>query len=119
MARGDRLPGEAPVVRCGVPPFGSPTNLPLRCGHHHGVFGFSVQSAAEASLEHLACWCRNNRVGVLTVEAIRVLGYDVQVTPGDGSHATVVCPLDWSQEAADELAAAFESVMNPAPRKSR
>lgn len=115
----DRLPDEALVVRCGVPPFERPTNLPSRCDHHHGVFGFSVQSAAGVSLGRLASWCRNSRVGVLTVETVRALGYDVEVTPGDGFHATVIVPLDWTQQAAEGLAAAFESVANPAPRKNR
>jgi hypothetical protein len=50
----------------------------------------------------------------LTIEEVRALGYDVFETPGPGRHATVVVPVDWSEEDAEALAKAFRDVENPA-----
>lgn len=119
MADQDRLPDEALVVRCGLPPFGQPTNLITGCRHHVGVYSFSVQSAHGVELDRLASWCPNRRVGVSSVAEIRSLGYDIVVTPGRGYHATVVVPEDWKQEAADIIAASFRSVANASPGAKR
>ena len=119
MGDRDGIPDDALVVRCGMPPFGRPTILRMRCGPHHGMFGFSVQSAAGIPLDRLASWCPNRRVGVLTVARIRGLGYDVVKTPGLGRHATVVVPADWDQEAAEALATTFRDVENPSPGTKR
>lgn len=119
MTESNRLPDETLVVRCGLPPFGEPTNLPTGCRHHAGVYGFSVQSAQGVPLDRLASWCPNRRVGVFSVAGIRSLGYDVVITPGLGYHATVVVPEHWDQEAADVLAGFFQSVANASPRGNR
>jgi len=117
MAEGDRLPDDALVVRCGLPPFrGRP--LFTSCEDHpDGVYGFSVQSAAGLTVERLATACRNSTVGVTTVARIRQLGFDVVPTSGEMWHATVVVRKGWSQEEAENLSQLFEPVNNPTPRK--
>ena len=68
MAVEERLPNDAVVIRCGLPPF---TARPLlgACGDHpDGVFGFSVQSAAGLTVAQLATACRNKYVGYTTWE---------------------------------------------------
>jgi hypothetical protein len=119
MADHERLPDEALVVRCGQPPFGHPSILPERCVPHEGVFGFSVQSADGVTLNRLAAWCPNRKVGVLTVGEIRALGYDVVITSGQGYHATVVVPTDWDPDSAESLAQSFREADNPSPRRVR
>ena len=114
MSPGSPLPDHGLVVRCGAPPF---PNNPLlgACGKHpDGPFGFSVQSGAEVTLEQLAVVCRNNQIGFTTVGAIRTMGYDVVPTAGPGQHATVVVPVDWTPDAAEELARLFQRAQNPA-----
>lgn len=108
-----RLPDEALVVRCGVPPFGVPTRLLTDSDHHEGVYGFSVQSAPMIVFEELARWCPNKKVGLLTVGEVRSFGYDVVPTSGRGHHATLIVPLDWKQEAAESLAQSFRLARNP------
>lgn len=115
----NRLPDETLVVRCGLPPFDVPTNLPAGCRHHAGVYGFSVQSAPDVPLDRLASWCPNRRVGVCSVAEIRGLGYDIVITSGRGYHATVIVPEQWDQDAADVLAGCFQTVANAFPRENR
>ena len=119
MPTQDRLPDEAWVVHCGQPPFEHPKPLHERCDEHDGVYGFSVQSRRNVALEVLAVWCRNNRIGVTTVGAIRASGYEVEITRGRGFHATVVAPRDWSPEAARQLAALFKDRENPVAKAER
>lgn len=107
------------VVRCGRPPVDHPEVLHGRCLQYQEVFGFSVQCAVGVSLEELAFWCPNNRIGMTTVGEIRRLGYDVVVTPGTGHHATVVVPALWTVEDAASLVALFREVKNPSRRKAR
>lgn len=108
-----RIPDEAWVVRCGRPPYERPVPLHERCEPHEGVFGFSVQCAAEAAVTALAQACRDNKIGVTTVGEIRALGYDVVVTSGRGHHATVVVPEDWDRDAAALLGCLFREQANP------
>lgn len=119
MAEGDRLPDNAVVVRCGLPPFrGRP--LETACDEHpSGYYGFSVQAAAGLTVQQLASECRNNCVGHTTVEAIRGMGYEVRETSGEGRHATVVVPRPWATQAAEELARLFRRAKNPSPRSRR
>ncbi len=119
MSGRDRLPDEAWVVRCGRPPFDDPKPLHERCAEHDGVYGFSVQSISHQTIEVLASWCRNNRIGVTTVAAIRALGYEIEVTRGKGFHATVIVPRDWTPEAARQLAQSFEDRENPVAKAER
>ena len=116
MADPRRLPDEAFVVRCGLVPF---VQRPLddRCGHHDGVYGFSVQAELGLTVEQLAAGCSNKSVGFTTVAEIRIMGYDVVRTRGEDHHATVVVPEDWSAESARELARIFQHAINPAPKK--
>ncbi len=115
----ERLPDNALVVRCGRSPFDDPIPLCERCDHHEGVWGFSVQCAKHVPFEGLAGWCPDKKVGVTTVGEIRVLGYDVAVTPGKGYHATVVVPIDWDRDGSQDLIRLFREEINPMPRKSK
>jgi hypothetical protein len=120
MATGrERLSDEALVVRCGRPPYDDPTPLREKCIWYHGCFGFSVQCADGVPLEELAALCPNRRIGITTVGEIRLLGYDVVVTPGKGHHATVAVAQAWSQEDSKRLVSLFREEGNPAPRKAR
>src|SRR5438045_2746395 len=104
----DRLPDEAWVVRCGLPPF---TNRPLieACRRHpQGPYGVSIQAAVGLTMEQLATACQNKWVGYTTVRAIREMGYDVVRTSGEYQHATVVVPEDWEIQAAIELTRQFQ-----------
>ena len=110
MAEGDRLPDDAVVVRCGLPPFlGRP--LHTACDEHpSGRYGFSVQAAVGLTVEELALECRNNSVGYLTAGEIRAIGYEVYETSGAGRHATVVvdaCPTLTSEPGADARQAVY------------
>ena len=106
-------------MRCGRPPFDHPKPLLDRCDEHDGVYGFSVQSKGNLTLEVVASWCKNNRIGVTTVGAIRALGYEIEVTRGRGFHATVIVPSDWTPEAAQRLAESFQDRENPVPKAER
>jgi len=119
MSARERLPDEAHVIRCGRPPFDQPKPLHERCDEHDGVYGFSVQSRGNLTLEALAVWCKNNQIGVTTVGAIRERGYDVVITKGTGFHATVIVPRDWTPEAARRLAESFEDRDNPVAKAER
>jgi hypothetical protein len=113
----ERLPDEALVVRCGLPPF-EKSPLDHGCRHHpDGVYGFSVQAALGLTAEQLATACWNKSVGFTTVAEIRIMGYEVVRTSGEAHHATVVVPEDWSADAAAALARIFQRATNPAPRK--
>ncbi len=117
MAEGDSLPDDAVVVRCGLPPF---VNSPLDRGcrrHPVGLFGFSVQAAVGLTVQQLATACSNNSVGFTTVGEIRIMGYEVVRTSGEAHHATVVVPVDWSADAAEQLALIFQHATNPSPKK--
>jgi hypothetical protein len=117
MAEEERLPDDAVVVRCGLPPF---VDSPLERGcrrHPVGLYGLSVQAAAGMTVEQLATACRNKSVGYTSVAQIRIMGYEVVRTSGEAHHATVVVPEDWSREAAEELARIFRPATNPAPKK--
>jgi hypothetical protein len=117
MAEGDRLPDDAVVVRCGLPPFlGRP--LDTACDEHpSGFYGFSVQATAGLTVEQLASECRNSTVGYTTVREIRMMGYEVRETSGTGPHATVVVPRPWSPKAAEQLARLFRPAKNPSPKR--
>ena len=117
MAEGDRLPGDAVVVRCGLPPFlGRP--LHTACDEHpSGYYGFSVQAAAGLTVEQLASECRNRSVGYVTVREIRAIGYEVRETSGAGRHANVLVPRPWEPEAAEQLARLFRPARNPSPKR--
>jgi hypothetical protein len=119
MGSAERLPDNAPVVRCGQPPFEKPIPLCERCVYHEGFFGFSVQCVEGVSLEQLAYWCPNQKIGVTTVGEVRVLGYDVVVTSSRGHHATVVVPVDWDRDGSESLVRLFREEVNPMPRKPR
>ena len=113
----DRLPDEALVVRCGLPPFVT-SPLERGCRHHpDGVYGFSVQAAVGLTVEQLAAACRNKSIGFTTAAEIRIMGYEVVRTSGEAHHATVVVPEDWGADGAAELARIFQQAANPAPRK--
>jgi hypothetical protein len=117
MAEGDRLPDDALVVRCGLPPF---VSSPLVRGcrwHPVGLFGFSVQAAVGLTVQQLASACRNNSVGFTTAGEIRIMRYGVVRTSGEVHHATVVVPVDWSADAAEQLAQIFQHATNPSPKK--
>jgi hypothetical protein len=117
MGKLERLPDEALVVRCGLPPF---VNSPLDrgCRHHpDGVHGFSVQAAVGPTVVQLATACSNKSVGFTTVAEIRIMGYEVVRTSGEAHHATVVVPEDWSADAAAALACIFRHATNPAPKR--
>ncbi len=117
MAALERIPDEAIVVRCGLPPFVK-SPLHLGCKHHSdGAFGFSVQAAVGLTVEELATACRNNTVGFTTAAKIRIMGYGVVRTGGEAHHATVVVPQGWGPDDAAALAAIFEHAINPAPKK--
>lgn len=103
----------------GSPPHKDPNPLRDRCVLYEGYFGFSVQCAVGRSIEELASFCPNNKVGVTTVGAIRDLGYDVVVTPGKGAHATVAVPPDWTWDDSVKLIALFREETNPSPRGAR
>src|SRR5262245_49832029 len=83
MAEGERLPDDAVVVRCGLPPFrDSPLNR--GCRHHpDGFFGFSVQASVGMTVEHLATACFNKSVGFTTVAKIRIMGYEANAAKID------------------------------------
>ena len=119
MSGRERLPDEAQVVRCGQPPFDQLKPFHERCDEHDGVYGFSVQSRGNQTLEALAVWCQNNRIGVTTVGAIRERGYEVVITSGSGFHATVIVPRDWTPDAARRLAESFEDRENPVAKAER
>jgi len=114
---GARLPDDAFVVRCGLPPFRGRPLFTACVDHPDGVFGFSVQSEAGLTVEQLASACRNMTVGVTTVARIREMGLDVVSTSGQGWHATVVVPRGWSQAEAERLSLLFEPISNPAARR--
>ena len=83
MAKEERLPDDAVVVRCGLPPF---VDSPLERGcrrHPVGLFGFSVQAAVGLTVEQLATACRNKSVGFTSVAQIRIMGYEVVRTSGE------------------------------------
>ena len=121
MVRGERLPDDALVVRCGQPPFDLVKLITEGCGQHpDGYFGFSVRNATGAAIETLAAWCRNNKIGCTTVGAIRSAGYEVVITsPVERSHATVVVPKNWGMDDARTLMALFEELTNPVPKEGR
>ncbi len=119
MSERERLPDEAWVVRCGRPPFDQPKPLQDRCDEHDGVYGFSVQSRGKLTLEVLAVWCQNKRIGVTTVGAIRERGYDIVITRGREFHATVIVPRDWTPEAARQLGETFVDRENPVAKAQR
>jgi hypothetical protein len=113
------LPDEAIVLRGGT---STGQQLFNGCAEHFdvpGIYGFSVQSAAEKSVEDLARAGQfpNGKIGVTTVGAIRAAGYDVVETAGRGYHATVRVPTNWTLVAADALSANFEVQSNPAQRR--
>lgn len=113
----DRIPDEAFVVRCGLPPF---ENSPLIKGcrrHPEGPYGFSVQSEVGLTVERLAAACRNGSVGYTTAGEIRRMGYDVIRTHGDFHHATVLVPKPWNIRDSEDLTAIFRIARNPSPRK--
>ena len=62
MASQVRLPDEAQVVRCGRPPFDQPKPLHERCDEHDGVYGFSVQSRGNLTLEAWQCGARTTKL---------------------------------------------------------
>src|SRR5947209_3843463 len=112
MDPAERIPDEALVVRCGVPPF---VNSPLILGcrrHPDGPYGFSVQAAAGLAVAQLAAVCSNKVVGYMRAGDIRTLGYEILRTGGAGHHATVIVPEDWSPEAAEILARRFQRAEN-------
>jgi hypothetical protein len=117
MAEGDRIPDQAVVVRCGLPPFlGRP--LHTACdAHPSGYYGFSVQAAVGLTVEQLAVECRNRSVGYTTAGEIRRMGYEVRETSGAGRHATVVVPRPWDLTAAGQLARLFHPAKNPSPKR--
>ncbi len=113
----DRIPDDAFVVRCGLPPY---TKNPLiaACRHHpDGPFGFSVQFEIGLTVECLATACRNRSVDYTTAGEIRRMGYDVIRTRGDFYHATVLVPKPWNPEDAETLTKTFRLATNPSPRK--
>jgi hypothetical protein len=81
------------------------------------VFGFSVQTHAGLTVAQLAAACVNKSVGYSTVGEIRMMGYDVVRTSGDGHHGTVVVPFNWNADAAYRLALIFRHAINPAPKQ--
>jgi hypothetical protein len=105
------------VVRCGLVPFRT-SPLDRGCRHHpDGVYGFSFQAEVDLTVEQLATACSNKCVGFTTAAEIRIMGYEVLRTSGEGYHATVVVPQGWSADAAKALAAIFVHATNPAPKK--
>ena len=117
MAEGDRLPDDAVVVRCGLPPFlGRP--LHTACDEHpSGYYGFSVQAAAGLTIEQLASECRNSTVGYVTVREIRAIGYEVRETSGAGRARDRRRAEALGAQAAEELARLFRPARNPSPRR--
>lgn len=116
MGERTRLPDEAMVVRCGLPPF---ENSPLDKGcrrHPDGPYGFSIQAAPRMTVEDLAKACPNASVGYTTVGRIREMGYEVLGT-GDPHHATVVVPETWTSSEAVKLARLFQRAINPNPAR--
>jgi hypothetical protein len=64
MAGQERLPDDALVVRCGQPLIDPINFIRDKCAEHpEGFFGFSVQCAAGVTIEELAAWCPNNKIG--------------------------------------------------------
>lgn len=110
------LPREALVVRGGAV---TGESLLRGCAQHpDGHYGFSVQSAANASVVELvtAGGIPHSRVSVSTVGALNDAGRQVVVTSGKGHHATVTVPPDWTRQAADLVATAFQIQENPVRR---
>lgn len=102
-----RLPDEALVVRAGtnMPPKGanSPQGIANGMGMHpDGVFGFSAESGAGATLCQLCATLPNKQVGVTTAGAIRNAGGDAILTHSSRSptHVTVT---GLSPETASQL----------------
>jgi hypothetical protein len=107
-----RLPDDATVVRGGRV---SGETLHGGCGHHEGIFGFSVQTWPGMSIDELAKAgdVPHSRLAVTTVRALRAAGCDVVPTRGWGRHATVQVPESWSVEDASKLVSLFEIMENP------
>ncbi len=84
------------------------------------MLGFSVQSHPGKTADELAAAGRfpHRKISVATMAQVRGLGYEVVPTSGGGYHATVCVPRDWTEQAADVLAAQFEVRSNPYPRTS-
>lgn len=107
------LPREALVVRGGAV---TGESLVRGCAQHpDGHFGFSVQSAASASVVELvaAGGIPHSKLCVSTVGALNDVGCQVVITSGKGHHATVTVPFDWTREAADLVAAVFQIQEKP------
>lgn len=119
MSDPDRIPDEAFVVRCGLPPFAGRPLISASEPHPEGPFGFSVQSKAELTVRELASACFNSSVGYTTVGEIRRMGYDVVHTGGAFHHATVCVPNPWNILDSETLAAIFQQAANPSPRRRR
>lgn len=81
------LPDDANVVRGGT---ATPDGIKMG-PHPEGVYGFSVQSAPNKSIENLASTLPvyYPKIGVTKVGSFRAVGGDVIKTSGGGQHATV------------------------------
>ncbi len=73
-----------------------------------------MQALEGKSIEQLCEKIKHSTVGVSSVDALNQLGYSVFETVGIGFHATVEVPEGWTETAAANVAAAFESRPNPA-----
>jgi hypothetical protein len=57
-AQGDRLPDDAVVVRCGLPPFTGRLIYTVSGAHSWGSDAFAARATAGLTIQRFTFWCR-------------------------------------------------------------